>query len=521
MTLFAGVVFYFGLNNLISRYQINNYQSILDKASILSFSCLGAMFAYSWFLPSPSYNSFNSFALTVSSGLLLGLIGDYQKISFENNLKLRFTLFSIGLCVGISLFVKFTTGIVLFILYGIVISICSKQGIKNKVMDLIILFSGVAVWILSHFMFIQSPVLWWRAFLNGLQFAAATSVGYDTGALTRYINEFGKLGKSALRDFWALHVLILSGFSFIHYCNKSINNIGRQVSVLLGVVFITAVGLSMNRNLYVGGQTHWFDLSRHYLSWILLLMTAVMASLAYTHIHGQKTPRPDLSGMLLGVLLLFCLPFAGAIGTGTPIYINILIYMAPWFGLLLVLVTILSWLHRIQWITPVMGVFFSVFACAQIVTGSLFDPYQLLTGLRGQNQSTEIGYPGTILKIDPITSEYLSQIKAIAYRNGFKPGNDVLAFYDLPGVVFAIGGRSPGWPWHMGGARVASAATALSLVNQERLQRAFILQSSKSEKIMPDLSKFGLDFPNGYIFCGEVNNPYDSSKGTVRLWKPR
>jgi hypothetical protein len=412
----------------------------------------------------------------------------------------------------------------LFILYGIVISICSQQVIKNKVAYLILLIAGVSAWISFHFIFIQSPVLWWRAFLNGLQFAAATSVGYDSSALNRYTIEFCRLGKSALCDFAVLHFLILLGFGFIHYFKKTINNSVRQISFLLGVVFVIAVGLSVHNAFYLGGQTHWFNLSRYYLSWILLLTTAVMASLAYSHVNGKKIPRQELFELLLVVLLLFCLPFAGAIGTGSPIYINILIYMAPWFGLLLILVTILSWLHRIQWIAPVMGLFFSVFACAQIVTGSLFDPYQLLTGLLGQSKSTEIGYPATSLKIDPITSEYFSQVKVLAYRNGFKPGNDVLAFYDLPGVVFAIGGRSPGWPWHMGGPRVSSASAAektLSSVNKERLKRAFILQSSTSEKIMPDLRKVGLDFPNSYLLCGEVSNPYDPSKGTVRLWKPR
>jgi hypothetical protein len=523
MTIFSGTVFYIGLNRFISQYQIKTHKYFFDKASAISFMCLGAMFAYFWFLPSPSYNSLNSFTLIVSSGLFLSLHVESEKTSDGPTLKSWFILFLIGLCIGLSFFVKFTTGILLFLLYGAFISIIAKQGIKNKVQYLLIIITGISIWMFLHFIFIQSPVLWWRYFSNGLQLVAAMSAGYNASSLNRYFHEVVMLGKSALKDFWALHVMILSGLSFIYHFKKSSKNNVQLISALFGVVFAAAVALSISRHLHVGGQSQTFNLSRFYLSWLLLLLSAVIASFGYNIINGSIIPKQKLSELLLVGILLFSLPFAGAIGTGAPIYLGVLMHMAPWFGLMLLLATLLSWLHRIQWIAPVVCVLFSLFACAQIVTGCLFDPYQLLTGLSGQTQATEIGYPSTTLKLDPITSEYFMQIKALAQKNGFKPGNDVVALYDLPGVVFALGARSPALPWYIGNPRkspAAAAEKALSIADQERLKHAFILQTSKSDRIMPDLGKFGLSFPSGYMLCGEVNNPYDSSKGTVRLWKP-
>ena len=111
----------------------------------------------------------------------------------------------------------------------------------------------------------------------------------------------------------------------------------------------------------------------------------------------------------------------------------------------------------------------------------------------------------------------------MAQEDGFKPGGDVLGFFDMPGVVFALGGRSPGNPWYNCGYKGsrAFAQKALSLVPPERLKRAFILETSGSAECMPDLAKFGINFPGDYILCGELVIPYPWTKETVRFWKPR
>ncbi|WP_214170142.1 hypothetical protein [Geoanaerobacter pelophilus] len=522
MAVIAGAVFYVGLNRFLATYQINNRQAIFAKASVISWLGLGSLFAYAWFEPSPNYNSLNSFALTVSSGLLLLLMGDPEKISDGNLLKSRLILIAIGLCIGLIFFVKFTTAIILLLLYGVFICSSAQQSIKNKLHDLLIVIGGISLWLLLHFFFIQSPVLWWRYFFNGLQVATTMSAGYDASSLNRYILEVGSLARSAIYDFWVLHLVLLLGLGGIRSKKSGTENV-KLIITLLVAVFVAAFWLSLHRNLYVGGQSQWFNLGRFYLSWLLLLSNAVISSCRYNIANGYIIPKQNVVKLFIVGIWLFCLPFAGAVGTGNHIYINMLMNMAPWFGVLLLLVTLLSWLYRSPWLAQVMCLLFSLFACSQIVTGSFNDPYRLLTGLSGQTQATQVGYPATTLKLDPMTSEYFNQVKALAHKSGFKPGDDVIGLYDLPGVVFAIGARSPALSWFIGNPRKSPAATAekaLSFADRERLKHAFILQSSKSDRIMPDLAKFGLNFPSGYMLCGEVNNPYDSAEGTVRLWKP-
>ena len=44
-------------------------------------------------------------------------------------------------------------------------------------------------------------------------------------------------------------------------------------------------------------------------------------------------------------------------------------------------------------------------------------------------------------------SELVSEYKK---ENDFENGDDILALFDMPGLVYAVGGRSPGRPWYFG-----------------------------------------------------------------------
>ena len=241
----------------------------------------------------------------------------------------------------------------------------------------------------------------------------------------------------------------------------------------------------------------------------MLLTTTVIAVLIYHKRVKYFLSHRNFSAIVLFAAVMFLLPFAGAVGTGNYLYIGTLWDMAPWFGLLLILLVALTGLLKNRWNLLVGILIISSFSCAQILSGCWYQPYRLNKGLSGQTQATEIGYPTTILKLDPATSEFFYKIRQLASKNGFKPGDDVLGFSNLPGVVFA-GGRSPGIPWYNCGyeGSRAFAEKALSLVPQERLKRAIILQTSGSAKCMPDLAKFGINFPGDYILCGQLIIPF-------------
>ncbi len=102
---------------------------------------------------------------------------------------------------------------------------------------------------------------------------------------------------------------------------------------------------------------------------------------------------------------------------------------------------------------------------------------------------------------------------------GFAAGNDILAFFNMPGVVFALGGRSPGGPWYNGGypGDRESNAFLLELAGRARVRAAYILENTTEAKVAELLAAFGARFPQDYRLCGSALWPQTGA--TVRLWK--
>ncbi len=516
----AAGVFFLGFQRLGIRIRSGLRQANLFRLAGVSLIPMGMLVCYVWFLPTPFYNSLNALALTAGSGFFFLALAGLERLNIKC-LTVGLALFATGLCIGASFFIKFPTGVSLLGLFGLVLFVWPKQEWRRRLRALGFLAMGLTAWLLFYFVIIQSPAIWWGAFRNGLEAMIALGANHDVGTLRRYFHECEHLVRVSIFDFWKLYISLVLGFTILILFRKVLRNKTWLPWTLILLTIASAGWVSYHRGFYRGGMGYFLSVAGFYLSWLMLLSTAVVVTVIYCQRVRYYLGDHDLGEGILFVAIMFLLPFVGSVGTGNNIFIGALWYMAPWFGLLLILLAGLSRLLRNQWILVVGSLVISIFACAQIVTGCLYKPYRLNTGLWDQTRATEIGHPPTILKLDPETSEFFNRMRQMAQEHGFKPGDDVLGFFDLPGVVFALGGRSPGFPLYTGGYKGSRtfAEKALSSVPAERLKRAFILESSNNPQCMPDLAKFGINFPGDYILCGEMFWPV--TKETVQLWKPR
>ncbi len=138
-----------------------------------------------------------------------------------------------------------------------------------------------------------------------------------------------------------------------------------------------------------------------------------------------------------------------------------------------------------------------------------------------QQVPTLVGEPPQTLLLDRLLSKTLSEFRALASANGFRPGDDLLVFYSLPGLAYAVGGRSPGQPWYLFRLPVGRKHewVALARVPSERLARAYIALRTKLGR-QPDLAEFGIRFPGDYKRVGSVGIR-ESSLGRIDLFVPR
>jgi hypothetical protein len=113
----------------------------------------------------------------------------------------------------------------------------------------------------------------------------------------------------------------------------------------------------------------------------------------------------------------------------------------------------------------------------------LASPYRLAAPLGLQTVSTELG-SGAVLKLDERTRQFVERLRSDVASRGFCRGDlaiDVSG--EIPGAVFAIGGRMPVFPWIFAGYASTHrfAGEYLRMVGPERLGRAWLIVSTGSE----------------------------------------
>jgi hypothetical protein len=216
---------------------------------------------------------------------------------------------------------------------------------------------------------------------------------------------------------------------------------------------------------------------------------------------------------------LIALPIAGSTGTANPIYNLPLCHAATWFAAILILLEYLTLDDsKSVWLRIICMISVGSFTTSQIIQGYIFNPQTNGRNLHYQVNPTNIGYPSTVLKLDIGESNLIAELSLAAKSNGFKMGDDIIAFNFIPGVVYAMGGRSPGHPTFIVGSeeREAYSRLALNFSNIDRLKKSFVLLDVDANIAGKVLATKGIDFPENYELIASVNNP----NKIYTLWKP-
>jgi hypothetical protein len=286
----------------------------------------------------------------------------------------------------------------------------------------------------------------------------------------------------------------------------------------LAGVFVALVASIYSKHGYLAGITHRHGSILAYTAILGLLVVLLPARAA-----GEKSAT-DLLRWEVGLLggLLFVLPFVTAAGTTHRIYINALLHLGPYFALIALVGLAVAQRMR-SWWPWILGLGLTVLvALSQFFHGGFFVPYRLPDGLGRMQEVVEIGVPPTRLRVDAETARFTREMQGLLNEAGFEPGEDLLAFFDMPGVVFAMGGKSPGRPWYFpnyGEQGERENLAALRIAGRERIARAIVLQSNYDPRVGEYLSTLDLNFPEDYEWVGETWQPYRNWMVTV--WRPK
>ena len=383
------------------------------------------------------------------------------------------------------------------------------------------------------FLAVVSPHDWWREMSAALDQEARLDAGHGLSAIGRYARELrGHLGEGTRPVIWLLWAL---GFvSAAVLAAASGNRTRRAARVAIWLVLAAAATRSALETIawLVPPALSGYAMRDFFPSWVarfhlhwLLLVTAIAsgAGLGARFRGADLLPDPDTSRKRAVVgLLLAGGTAAAAFGTANPIYINLMLALGSWAALLVLAVRYAS--ARLDWSGAGDAAMFTVLALAgvQIVGGTATAPYGLNERLVRQTVATSLGSPPARVSLDPETHRLIVDLQQLASACGFHVGDDLLAFHNMPGLVYAIGGRSPGLPWFTDGLPGSRAGNEMGLeaAGAVRTSRAFILQTPDADPWLRTLAPLGIDFPAHYAYCGVVTRRLRGQAFELKLWRP-
>ena len=508
-------IFCFGFLKMLKLTGLSFPQTRSFRINCWAFLGLGMMVYYSSYIQqrlSLSYNMLDTVALYSALGLFLSGVS-LEKDAAGKQVFSAMSFLLTGVFIGIAFFAKFPTAILLLVLFPLLSVTGIMKGYRRAMM---MIFAGFFLWLLFHFILFQTPAEWWEKFNRNRVFIRYYAFSF---LITNYYHQSLDLLKNAFGGVPLANGLLLSGFALLVVLQKTKKMMFQSKKMLLFLFVFLLAGFELCTKVTDPGS--WgVNVVNVYASWLFLLFIAAILNVLFHRINNEamiKTWMP----LLPLCLLLFCFPFAGAIGTVNIININLVFHLAPWFGLMLLLLLIVSDQKNSKIIIPVGTLMIGIFVAAHILYSSVHPaaPFQR-NGILKLTEPTDIGTPATSLKLDLETRAFYRDIRRVARENGFREDSDILAFFDMPGLVFAMGGKSPGFTWYFGNWYIGANDAIehiLGFVKPERLKKAFLLQSADHQKL-PDLGKFGITFPQEYVLCGEFLFPGTNNK--ILLWKP-
>lgn len=517
LVVFSALTLWYG----VCQFMGWSGQMRLSRIAGAGLTVSGALLIYVWFLPTPSYNLLDSVLVNLFAGALLTGLAATEA---DAQRKALIAWFIAGVAVGLCLFVKFPTAILLFLLACLGSLWWPDSSLRMRFVRIGILLAGIMVWLGFHLVFIQSPAELHAVFGRGLTYARELDPRYTTGnAITRIVVDSWHLLLDIFKRYeW---IYLISGIAAVMLVMLPVKIASRtrrldwMLAVLGGLLMYSAVSV------------RWYEAGTGYMGKIaplvggVVLLGAVWRGWRALLARIQMTTQRDAvqRRWLLVLLFLVCLPFVTAAGTNNPLYLNMVLCMAPWFAAIGLLFASPVLDDRDSWFRWVVPAFLVGLCSIQVFNGCLKHPYRLRNGLPGQTVPTAVGPAGSVLLLDPASSRFVTGLRQAAAACGLVPGSPVLAFYDIPGLVFAIGGVSPGIPWYVGHYPGASEATeqVLAALPPEVLKASALLITAPLPSALPDLNSLGLSFPKRYRECASFPAPpYPTAGHELQLWIP-
>ncbi len=471
---------------------------------------LSAMAGLTWVPVALTYNSFSTFFSLIALAILLVLDGPAEAscLPWRKNALLAIVL----LAVVVGLFLVKPPASAALVACGLALFFFSR---RRTAWQRRLLIGGALLLFLAAL--VSAPFLVTHSIdgkdtylrLNGV----SLSPRWARENLVRYSGEFMRLLPSLAKDLeWTIIPTIFAcGAVIVPGVRKIVPGALALLLVAMLVVFLQRRLWDGSFSAAVSGEAARF----YFLLWCALLPVWVSCMFS----RGPHLKVTSL-GQAAWIFVLFVLPLMSSFGSTNTPYVSALHETVFWAAGLVLLAGQIAEALTACWFRPLVAALLCLGAAGHIFTGHFLRPYMWQSSLWNQTQAIEIGSPATVLKLDPPVAHFLADVRAKLEAEGYRPGDDVFGFFNLPGVIYALGAKEPGAPWYFGTWYVHDDTDGIKLrrVPIERRRHAWIITQADVTAYRRQFLESGVDFPDGYRMIGKTINPTTGLE--IGIWKP-
>ena len=514
LMLFSSLILAIGLHKWIKE-KYKPYGVFKNFIFLFCFISIGNFLFYFTGLQTLHNNTLTNIFLQISIGIILYLFSVEPSRLLASKINLLLIIV-IGIICPFSFFVKFSTGILQFGSHLILLFILTlRLPIRQIVLVASLFLVAVIAGFLAYFTFFQTYTEWKSNFLDEYSMLSDHS---PKELIQKYLDSFFALINFAFLNFYWLIIfplfIVLSGrFSALSYFkNKPV--LINAILIVATLIFINKIyqfqfyrSLFLSNNWITGFNAYFYFviIGFQLLLCLSILIAKKRLSLSYF--------KENLKKVIL-VLFLLTSPFMGAFGTANPLFLNVLIHIAPLFCLIVILTIELSKHINKPFFLSFFIIFPSIITTTQIIDGNINCPYYSGTGYVAQRlnyyQQSEPVNEIPVLKgiyLDKEKKKFLIDLKNIFEKNNYRIGYPILGFH-MPGIVYSLEGISPGAPYFLNQPRDRKAFDRFELHNNPP-----IILLKEGESIIKDLYdqiiKKGIDLAD-YSLIGIVDYPNGS-----------
>ena len=168
--------------------------------------------------------------------------------------------------------------------------------------------------------------------------------------------------------------------------------------------------------------------------------------------------------------------------------------------------------ERASWLIALPPAIFVQAITATLLQTGLEQPYRQPQPLRLNSVELKISPQGLPLLLSQGYADYISSAVSVSQGSGFRAGTPVIDLSGMsPGILYAMGAKSIGQAWMIGGypGSLSRAFAALNEVECEEIASAWILLEPEGPRSISSelLIEHGIRFPNGYRLVGRWLSP--------------